>query len=105
MMIPYWNWQQKSSQVLKWLGEYHSEDFIKYAWPLIKNQIDDCQAYISSREIEISPYNTPIKKFGTFNTAKYRVLMSATTQEDTLFIKLLGFSKQSVMNPLVNTKQ
>ena len=42
----------------------------------------------------------PIQEFGIFSRANHRILMSATTQEDTFFIKGLEFSVNSVKNPI-----
>lgn len=100
MAIPYWNWYDKSEDVSKILSKNIDKKCIKFAWPIIKNQIDMCQAYVSSKNIEISPLCTPIEMFNIFNKANHRILMSATTQEDTFFIKGLGMSIESVKNPL-----
>ena len=100
MAIPYWNWYDKTEEVYNILSKSTDEKCIKFAWPIIKNQINMCQAYISPSLIEISPICTPIEMFGVFNKAKHRILMSATTQEDTFFIKGLGLSIESVKNPL-----
>ena len=35
----------------------------------------------------------------------HRILMSATTQDDSFFIKGLGFNIEAVKNPLINPKQ
>lgn len=103
--IPYWNWNDKIEQVLYFLNQYASEKPICFAWPLIKDSLNSCQAFISNDQIEISPYYVPIQKFGTFFNAKHRILMSATTQEDTFFLKGLGLSVESVKNPLTNHNQ
>lgn len=103
--IPYWNWTEKKSTVLKLISEYTGENFVKFAWPLIKDNIGHCQAFISSRKIEISPLYIPISKFGTFHNANQRILMSATTQEDSFFIKGLEFSINAVLNPLCDPNQ
>jgi hypothetical protein len=62
--------------------------------------LDYCQAFISTSKIEITPIYIPIDDFGTFSKAKQRVLMSATTQDDSFFIKGLNFSLDSIQNPL-----
>lgn len=102
MAIPYWNWFDKSEEVAQLLSKNSNEKCIKFAWPIIKDQINMCQAFISGTAIEISPLCTPIEAFGTFSKAKHRVLMSATTQEDTFFIRGLDMSIDSVKEPLVD---
>ena len=103
--IPYWAWNDKKTEVLELLSEYKDEDSLSFVWPLVKNKIDNCQAFISGGVIEISPYFLPIHQFGSFNNAGHRILMSATTQDDSFFIKGLGFSAKTVQMPLINELQ
>jgi predicted nucleic acid binding AN1-type Zn finger protein len=89
--IPYWAWYEKCNEIIKLLSDNKEDKNIKFAWPLIKDQIGMCRAFVSSKKIEISPECIPINSFGIFNNADHRILMSATTQEDTLFIKGMGY--------------
>jgi len=102
--IPYWSWVDKGSEVTKALLANKSSKEIAFAWPVIKDQIDKCQAFISGHRLEITPSLMPIDQFGSFSEAKHRILMSATTQDDSFFIKGLGFDAASVLNPLTNNK-
>ncbi|UZW12828.1 DEAD/DEAH box helicase family protein [Clostridium pasteurianum] len=103
--IPYWSWNEKKTSVLKLISLYREEKSVKFAWPLIKDSIENCQAFITGNKIEITPYFVPIRSFGTFNFASQRILMSATTQDDSFFIKGLNFNIESVKEPLMNTIQ
>jgi len=87
------------------LAEHKDEQCIKYSWDLIKDSIEKYDCYITGNKIEISPYNIETKKFGVFEHAKHRILMSATTQDDSFFIKGLNFNINSVRNPLRNQEQ
>lgn len=102
--IPYWSWIDKASEVTKILLKYKTDVKVQFAWPLIKDSISKCQAFISGSYIEISPTHMPIDRFGSFYNAKQQVLMSATTQDDGFFIKGLGFSIDSVKEPLTNNE-
>lgn len=102
--IPYWSWYEKRNEISQALIDSKNDIEIKFVWPVIKDGIANCQAFISGQSLEISPTLMPIEKFGTFSKAKNRVLMSATTQDDSFFIKGLGFDVQSVSNPLANTE-
>ena len=104
MAIPYWNWFDKSEEVAQLLSKNLDIKSIKFAWPLIKDQINMCQAFISGTTIEITPQCTPIDAFGVFSKTQHRILMSATTQEDTFFIKGLDLSIDSVKNPLIDNE-
>ena len=98
--IPYWSWIDKKDQVIDVISSNKELNEIKFVWPIIKNSIEYCQAYISGKGIEISPYHMPVSKFGTFSKASQRILMSATTQDDSFFVKGLGFKPDSVRTPL-----
>lgn len=104
--VPYWAWQDKLNDVAKLLALYKEENnSIKFPWELIKNRLKDCQCIISGNYIEITPYFNPIELFGSFHNAKHRVLMSATTNNDSFFIKGLGFTIESIKNPLKYEKE
>lgn len=100
--IPYWAWNQKKSELLKLLASNKNSNEVKFAWELLKDRFDKCKGFISGSKIEISPYYIPIELFGTFNYANNRILMSATTQNDSFFINGLGLSVDSIKNPLVD---
>jgi replicative superfamily II helicase len=100
LLVPYWAWQDKAYEVTKLLSEQQDKTNIKFAWRLIKDSISECQCLISGSHIEISPYLNPIEQFGTFSKAEHRVLMSATTNDDSFFIKGLGLEKNAILKPL-----
>ena len=105
LMIPYWSWIEKKSEVLRLLSSHQDDTEILFAWPILKDCIEHCNAIITGNEIEITPLHIPIRSFGTFSKAGQRILMSATTQDDSFFIKGLGFSINAVKNPLVFSEQ
>lgn len=96
MMIPYWAWIDKKSQVLKTLAMNESNSCVTNVWPLIKDSLDKCQAFVNGSEIQIIPVVSPISFFGSFANAKHRILMSATTQDDSFFVKTLGISINAI---------
>ena len=100
--IPYWSWHDKKEEITKAIIKNKDDNEIKFTWPVIKDQIGNCQAFISGQTLEISPTLMPIDSFGTFARAKNRILMSATTQDDSFFIKGLGFDVEAVSNPISN---
>ena len=105
MPIPYWSWDTKKTEVLKILSASQHDSQIFYAWPLLRDQICNYCCYISGSKVEISPYNVDISAFGSFSRATHRILMSATTQDDSFFVKNLDFSPDAVKNPLRNNTQ
>ncbi len=92
--IPYWSWIDRKADVLKILSEHSNDREIKYVWQLLRDKINEYGAYISGTQLEICSYNPNIEIFGSFSRAKYRILMSATTQDDAFCIKGLSFEKR-----------
>ncbi|MCI5120541.1 MAG: DEAD/DEAH box helicase, partial [Candidatus Electrothrix sp. AUS4] len=100
--IPYWSWYEKSNEITKEIVHRKNDIKVKFVWPVIKDYVANCQAFISGQSLEISPALIPMDSFGTFSRAKNRILMSATTQDDSFFIKGLGFDVETVSNPISN---
>lgn len=105
MAVPYWSWYDKKTEVLKLLSSNLEDTQVKYTWPLLKDSIDNYSCYITGNKIELCPYRTDIDVFSSFSKSKNRILMSATTQEDSFFIKGLDFSVEAVEMPLKNDQQ
>lgn len=100
MAVPYWDWQDKSSEVLNILSNNKELDEIKFAWPLIKDDIKDCRCVISGSGLEITPYIPPLEMFGSYYKAEHRIFMSATVNDDSFFINGLGLDAETIENPL-----
>ncbi len=101
--VPYWAWNDKKEDVLRLLSEYKDHEDYKevfFSWEIIKNDIENFQAFISGDGFEITPIHIPIEKFGFFHNAGQRILMSATTHDDSFFIKGLAFKSLAIQNPL-----
>ncbi len=108
LQIPYWAWLDKIEEVQKAIFDYVTETEdggVFFAWPLLGNRLDVCSAFVTSAGIEIVPDCSMIQRFKSFTNARQRVLMSATTQDDSFFIKGLGISKETVLHPLVSSLQ
>lgn len=102
MGIPYWSWIEKKTEVLELLSQNREDPHVKFAWHLIKDNIENCTCFIKSDRIELSPYFPNVDAFPTFSRADHRILMSATTQDDSFFIKGLDFSVRAVQRPLID---
>lgn len=104
--IPYWSWTDKKTEVLGLLSQYEEKNTsIVFTWPMLKDNIKNYKAIISGNHIEITPYHIPMHHFGSFDKANHRVLMSATTQDDSFFIKGLQFDIPSIKQPLIDNSQ
>lgn len=105
LQIPYWAWFDKLDEVQTLIFKYvedEKDSGVYFAWPLLQNSLDVCSAFVTSDGIEIVPDCSMIQRFNCFTEAKQRVMMSATTQDDSFFIKGLGISKEAVLSPLTN---
>src|SRR5215213_6562684 len=99
--VPYWDWIDRNSDVVRILSKYSGNDSVKFAWPLIKDILRDCLCVISGHGLEISPYRPPLQMFGSYYKAKHRVFMSATITDDSFLIKGLGLSEKTINYPLI----
>ncbi|KAI3349980.1 DEAD/DEAH box helicase [Clostridium botulinum] len=102
LQVPYWAWQDKIEDVAKILAKFKDEDLLAFSWPLIKDDLSNCECIISGTKIEIYPSISLLNKFGTYSTAKKRIFMSATIVEDSYLIKALGVDAKSVESPLTD---
>lgn len=101
MVVPYWDWIRKKGEVVQKLIENEESDLnIKFTLPIVQNILEYCTMYVTGNRIEITPDYMPIERFTSFYNAKTRILMSATTQDDSFFIRGFDFSKEAIQNPL-----
>lgn len=102
MPVPYWDWIRRKSDVLNILMKCDAETTPNVYFPLQLDQniMERCTAYVTGNRIEITPDYLLINRFRFLEKAKYRILMSATTQDDSFFIKGFKFSEESIKNPL-----
>lgn len=105
LTVPYWDWQDKVSEVAKILSENRSQNEIRYPWPLLKDILKDCRCIISGNSLEIAPYRLPLELFGSYSKAEHRVFMSATVNDDSFFIKGLGLNSATIEKPLCVTNE
>lgn len=98
--VPYWAWIDRESEVAQILSRYANTDAVRFAWPLIKDMLGQCQCVVSGGAIEIEPYIPPLDAFGTYWTAAHRIFMSATVTDDAFLVKGLQLSPETITNPL-----
>ena len=99
--VPYWIWREKHSEIVAILAKHVELKKVKFAWPLIKDSLVDCQCVISGESLEIAPYLPPLHLFGSYCRASHRVFMSATVTDDSFLVKGLRLEPATIRNPLV----
>lgn len=100
LAVPYWDWQDKVTEVAKILSDNRDKMEIRFAWPLLKNDLKDCRCIISGDSLEITHYASPLGVFGSYSNATHRIFMSATINDDSFFIRGFGLDAKTVENPL-----
>lgn len=99
--VPYWDWEDRHSEVVGILSKHRTDGAIKFAWPVIKDMIKGCQCVVAGGALEIVPYLPPLDLFGSYFKAKHRFLMSATVTDDSFLVRGLRISPDTIRNPLV----
>lgn len=105
LKVPYWAWSNKNDEISTILSKYSSSNEVKFAWPLIKDNLNDCQCIISGDRLEIKPYFNFIDMFGSFTNAKSRIFMSATLNDDSFFVKSMGLDPNVINEPLISDSE
>lgn len=55
MLVPYWAWINKQSEVARIIHQVKDEEKVMFVWPLIENHLNLCRCVFSGEEVEISP--------------------------------------------------
>lgn len=100
--VPYWEWIDKKNDIAKYFCNHQDDEEVKFSYPLLKDIWDHCTAFFTGSGLEITADYNLIHRFVFFTNCSQRILMSATTQDDSFFIKGLGFSQKSVCCPIMN---
>lgn len=98
MIVPFWAWQAKATQVAKILTEYRNDDEVKFNWPLVKNYLDQCRCVFSGHRLEISPKCLPIEAIPSFVEARRRIFLTATLADDSVLVSDFNARPQTVVN-------
>ncbi|MBI3480604.1 MAG: DEAD/DEAH box helicase family protein [Nitrosomonadales bacterium] len=103
--VPYWAWIDRESEMARILAAATSRNPVKFAWPVLKNMLSQCQCVVSGVALEIEPYIPPLSAFGSYWNAPHRIFMSATVTDDAFLIKGLQLSPDTITKPLTYSKE
>ena len=87
MLVPFWDFNNKITELLNKFKDYKQEDIFKFNAPMIIDMLELCDCCISYDCIEISMRNLPIYKISSFENANKRIFMSATLEDDSILIR------------------
>ena len=103
--VPYWAWIGRESEVANILSANADRPSVRFAWPLLKDILSNCQCVISGTAVEIEPYIPPLASFGSYWDAPHRVFMSATVTDDAFLVKGLQLAPETIIAPLTYSKE
>ena len=103
--VSYWDWAEKQAEIAGILAKHAEDETIKFAWPLLRDSLGNCQCVVSGDSVEIQPYLPPLDLFGSYYNAKHRVFMSATVTDDSFLVKGLRLTPGTIKQPLVYEKE
>ncbi|TCK68446.1 DEAD/DEAH box helicase family protein [Acidipila rosea] len=103
--VPYWAWIQHETEVANILSANADSQSIRFAWPLIRDILGQCQCVFSGVALEIEPYIPPLKAFGSYWDAPHRIFMSATVTDDAFLVKGLQLTPETIVKPLTYSKE
>lgn len=98
--VPFKAWLQKIGVVREKLRLSGGVD--KFVWPLIRDNLHLCHAFVGKRSFTITPILPLIDLFPTFHEAPRRIYMSATIADDSELAKTFGADKKAVLQPLTS---
>jgi replicative superfamily II helicase len=101
LSVPYWSWHEKQQEVISILAKYNDTSNVKFAWPILRDNLKHCFCVFSGQSVEISPCIMPLYLFGSFSKANQRIFMSATFFDDSFLVKGFDISEATIRSPLV----
>ncbi len=105
LRVPYWDVIDKHAALEEAISAVGQEKYVQFAWPVLRDIIEQCDIYISGHEVEIRPTACPIDLFRSFHDAEHRIFMSATLADDSFLVQSLGVDSSSVTDPLSYTEE
>jgi hypothetical protein len=101
MQVPYWIWQEKMSDISRALIKHKDQDFLRFVWPLLKEQLELSTCIVSASKIEISPHAIPIHMIPSIVNAHRKIFMTATLVDDSILISHFGVEQEHIEKPIV----
>lgn len=108
-LIPFWEWQNKASEVRRLLHGQRDNDednnsSLFYNWALLKDNLNLADCIFSSDEIVINLDFIPVEVIPSFNDCPRRVFMSATIEDDTVLVSHFNIESTEVTESITPEK-
>ena len=101
LQIPYWTWQEKISEITAIVVKHCNEDYLKFIWPLVKENLKLSHCVVGSKEIEISPHAIPIHMIPSITDADRKIFMTATLVDDSILASHFAVDQKHIKSPVV----
>lgn len=101
LQVPYWTWQEKISEITEIIVKYSSEDYLKFVWPLAKENLKFSHCVVGANEIEISPHAIPMHMIPSIIEADRKIFMTATLVDDSILASHFAVEEKHIKNPVV----
>lgn len=101
MQVPYWAWQEKISEISKILISHSSEEYMKFIWPLVKENPKLSNCVVSAAGIEISPHSIPIHMIPSVVHADRKIFITATLVDDSILASHFAVTEEQIKAPIV----
>lgn len=101
LFIPMFVWEgvhKKLSEVMVHEGVTRQKK-TKYAWEYLRDHLDLCVVFITSRGIEITPYLPPVHNLKFMKENTKRIFLSATVQNESDFIRTFDIREKERIEP------
>ena len=92
MLAPFWAWQSNIGEISKFLLKEKNEEYLKFKWPLIKDNLKFSRCVVSASKIEISPHCIPISTVPSIEFAERKIFMTATLADDSVLASHFGIT-------------
>lgn len=108
-LIPFWEWQNKASDVRRLLHEQRENNddnnsSLFYNWALLKDNLNLADCIFSSDEIVINLDFIPVEVIPSFNDCPRRVFMSATIEDDTVLVSHFNIDSTEITESITPEK-
>jgi len=100
MLVPFWAWKDRQTEVVKLLHAHREDDAVKWPWPLLQEVLPLCQCIFGGGRLEIAPRLLPIDTIPAFTGAARRIYMTATLADDGVLISHFQADPNEVTDPI-----
>lgn len=97
-LVPFWSWKKNLDDIRNILLSNIEDDSLKFALPLLKDNLQFCRCVISNKEIEITPHVIPIDIINSLEYAQRRIFMTATLVDDSILATHFGLGIDGISN-------